>query len=87
MEHSIRWNVSVRSRSNWSLEMLVFKERGKPENPEKSLSEQERENQQQTQPTYGVNAGVRTRATLVRDECSHHYAPLAPPERYFFVVS
>ena len=43
MEHSIRWNVSVRSRSNWNLEILVFKEREKPENPEKSLSEQERE--------------------------------------------
>ena len=29
--------------SNWNLEMLVFKERGKPEYPEKSLSEQSRE--------------------------------------------
>ena len=33
--------------------MLVFEERGKPEYPEKNLSEQE-ENQKQTQPTYGV---------------------------------
>ena len=30
-------------RSNWNLEMLIFKERGKPENPEKNLSEQSRE--------------------------------------------
>ena len=35
-----RGNVSVRSRSNWNLEVLVFKERGKPEYPEKKLSEQ-----------------------------------------------
>ena len=35
-----RSNVSVRSRSNWNLEVLVFKERGKPEYPEKNLSEQ-----------------------------------------------
>ena len=31
------------SRSNWNLEMLVFEERGKPEHPEKNLSEQGRE--------------------------------------------
>jgi len=35
--------VSVRSRSNWNLKVLVFKERGKPEYPEKNLSEQGRE--------------------------------------------
>jgi len=29
--------------SNWNLEMLVFEERGKPENLEKNLSEQSRE--------------------------------------------
>ena len=32
--------MSVRSRSNWNLEVLVFEERGKPEYPEKNLSEQ-----------------------------------------------
>ena len=31
------------SWSNWNLEMLVFEERGKPENPEKNLLEQRRE--------------------------------------------
>ena len=31
------------SWSNWNLEMLVFEERGKPENPEKNLSEQRRQ--------------------------------------------
>ena len=34
------WNLSVRARSNWNLKVLVFKERGKPEYPEKNLSEQ-----------------------------------------------
>ena len=29
--------------SNWNLKMLVFEERGKPEYPEKNLSEQRRE--------------------------------------------
>ena len=38
-----RGNVSVRSRSNWNLEVLVFKKRGKPEYPEENLSEQRRE--------------------------------------------
>ena len=31
------------SGSKWNLEMLVFEERGKPEYPEKNLSEQRRE--------------------------------------------
>ena len=31
------------SRLNWNLEMSVFEERGKPEYPEKNLSEQGRE--------------------------------------------
>ena len=32
----------MRSRSSWNLEVLVFKERGKPEYPEKNLPEQRR---------------------------------------------
>ena len=35
--------MSVRSRSNWNLEMLVFEERGKLEYPEENLLEQRRE--------------------------------------------
>ena len=38
-----RLNVLVRSSSNWNLEVLVFEERGKPEYPEKNLSQQGRE--------------------------------------------
>ena len=87
-------------------------ERGKPEYPEKNLSEQHREpttnsthiwhrgergegrgenrstrrktsqsrveNQQQTQPTYDVETGNRTRATLVGGECTHHCAIPVP---------
>ena len=36
-------NVSLRSRSNWNLKVLVCQERGKQEYPGKSLSEQGRE--------------------------------------------
>ena len=35
--------MSVRSRSNWKLEVLIFEERGKPEYPEKNPLEQGRE--------------------------------------------
>ena len=41
---------STVSRSNWNLEVLIFVEGGKPENPEKN-SQSKDENQQQTQPT------------------------------------
>ena len=61
------------SRWNWNLEMLVFTEGGKPENPEKNPRSKD-ENQQQTQPTYDTGTGNRTRATLVEGECSHHCA-------------
>ena len=44
--------------------MLVFEERGKPEYLEKNLRGKG-ENQQQTQPTNGFDAGILTRATLV----------------------
>ena len=69
--------VSVHSVSNWDLAVSVFEERGKPEYPEKNLSEQG-ENQKQTQPTYDAATGNRTRATLVGGECSHHCATPAP---------
>ena len=55
-----RLNVFVRSRSNWNVEVLVFEESGKPEYPEKNLSEQGR-NQQQTQPISDTGTVSRTR--------------------------
>jgi len=61
------------SRWNWNLELLVFMEGGKPENPGKNPQSKD-ENQQQTPPTYDTGTGNRTRATLVEGECSHHCA-------------
>ena len=45
----------------------------------RKTSRSREENQQQTQPTYDVESGNRTRATLVEGECSHHCAIPAPP--------
>ena len=45
-----RSKMTVRSRSNWNLEMLVFEEGGKPEKNPQSREE----NQQQTQHTHDV---------------------------------
>ena len=50
------------SWSNWNLEMWVFEETGKPEYPEKT-SRSKGENQQETQPTYGVDAAIGAQAT------------------------
>ena len=72
-----RSKVTVRSRSNWNLEMLVFVEEGKPENPEKNPRSKD-ENQQQTQLTYDVESGNRTRCTLVGGECSTTAPSLLP---------
>ena len=66
------------SRSNWNVEMLVFVEGGKPENPVKN-SRSKDEEQQQTQLTYDVESGNRTRATLVGGKCSNLCAIPAPP--------
>ena len=47
-------------KSNWNLEMLVFEERGKPEYPEKNLSEQGREpttNSTHMMPSPGIELG------------------------------
>ena len=58
--------------SNWNWEMLVFEE---GENQRKT-SQSKRENQQQTQPTCGINNRFWTRTTLVGGECSHQLSPL-----------
>ena len=60
-------------RSNWNLDVLVFEERGKPEYPEKNLSEQG-----QTKPTYDTGTGSQIWVTLVGGEPSHHCAIHAP---------
>ena len=57
--------------------MLVFEERGKPEYPEKNLSEQGRE--PTTNSTHiCAGSGNPTRDTLVGGERSHHCAIPAP---------
>ena len=66
-------DVSVRSRSNWNLEVLVFKKRRNWRTRGKSSRSSKGENQKQTQPTYGVDAGIW---------CSHHCATLAPPFKF-----
>ena len=65
------------SWSNWNLEVLVFEQTGKP-GYRKKTSRSKGENQQQTQPTYGVDARTRTAATLMGGEYSHHCSTLAP---------
>lgn len=42
-------------------------------------SRSQQENMQQPQLTYGVHAGIWTRATSVGCECCHQCAPFAPP--------
>ena len=68
------------SWSTWNLEMLVFEERGNwNRSTRRKTSRNKGENQQQTQPTYGVDAGIWTQATLVGGERSHHCAiPCSP---------
>ena len=67
------WDVSVRSRSNWNLEVWFLKrgETGVPGG--KSFRSSIAENQRQTQPTYDVDAWIW---------CSHHCATLAPPFKF-----
>ena len=55
--------------------------RGKNRSTRRKTSRSKGESQQQTQPTYGVDAGIRTRATLVGGEHSHHCAiPCSPKQ-------
>ena len=56
-----------------------FLRRGENRSTRRKTSRSKGENQQQTQPTYGVDAGIWTRATLVGGERSHHCAiPCSP---------
>ena len=79
-----RWNVSVRSRSNWNLKVLVFEERGKPEYPEKNLSEQRREPTANSTHIWRRrrdlnpgHIGARWALSPLRHPCSPPYLPLA----------
>ena len=60
-----------------SLEVLVFKEREKPDRSiRRKTSWSEGKNQQQTQPTYGRRQDSNRAMKLVGGECSHHIAIL-----------
>lgn len=48
----------------------------------RKLSQSRENNQQQTQPSYGVQAGTPTRTTLVEDKSSHHGAIAATPKMF-----
>ena len=78
MAHPQSGYSSTVSRSKWNLEMLVFVEGGKSEDPEKNPPSRDENQQQQTQPIYDAESGNRIRATLVGGECSHHCAIPAP---------
>ena len=54
-----------------------FSVRGKnPRN--RGKTSRSRVENQQSQPTYDVRSGNRTRATLVEGQCSHHHVNTAP---------
>ena len=81
--HSEAFPQSVCSSStvsslSYNLEVLIFVEGGKPENPEKNPRSED-ENQQETQPTCDTGSRNRTRVTAVGGECSYHYTIPAPP--------
>ena len=65
---------------NWTLECW-FLRRGENRSTQRKTSRSKGENQQQTQPTYGVVAGIWTRTTVVGGECSHHCAIPRSPNR------
>ena len=54
-----------------------FLSRGENQSTRRKTSWSKEENQQQTQPTYGIDARFQTQATLVGGECSHHCPTLA----------
>ena len=63
------------------LKNVTFSKRGKSKYPAKNLSK--RENQQQTQTTYGIDAGTQTWATSVGGECPHNCATMPVVTWYF----
>ena len=66
-------------RSNWNLEMLVFR-RGENRSTWRKTSWSRVENQQQTQPTHDGESGNQTQGTLVGGKRSHHYYLLTESE-------
>ena len=67
------------SRPNWNLETLVFKERGKPEYPEKNLSGQGREPTTNSTHIWRRRQNSNPRATLVGGSALATALILHPP--------
>ena len=67
-------------KASWNLDMLVFVEGGKLEYSEKNPKSKDK-NQQQTQPTHGIEPGphcweasaLTTAPSLLPRECFHNY--------------
>ena len=58
-----RLNEFVLSRSNWSLKCWLFR-KGENLSTRRKTSGSKGENQQQTQPTYGIDTGIWTQAVI-----------------------
>ena len=69
------------SWSNWTWKCW-FLRRGENRSTRRKTSRSKGKNQQQTRPTYGVDTGIWTRATLVGGERSHHCAIPCSPISY-----
>ena len=69
--------MSLHSRSNWNLEELVFKERGKLEYLEENLSEERREPTTNSTQIWRWHQDSNPGHTD-GDECSHHCATFPP---------
>ena len=74
----MRFTVWGHSPDRIGIWECCFFMRGENRSTRRKTSWSKDENQQQTQPTYDVESGNRTRATLVGGECSHHCAIPAP---------
>ena len=61
----------------WKGWVFFFLRKGENRGTRRKTSRRKEENQQQTQPTYGIDTGIRNQATLVKGECSHHCVTLA----------
>lgn len=57
---------------------LEFEREGETRVPLRKTSQRKGENHQQTQPTFGVDPRIQTRATLVGGVCSHRCTSLTP---------
>ena len=80
----IFWIINVSRSTKWFFVYMIpgrkgiwkcwFLRRGENRSTRRKTSQSKGENQQQTQSTYGVDAEIRNRATLMSGECSYHWA-------------